>query len=388
MNRPTPPAAAAISTVNPDDHRYMARALALAARGLYSTDPNPRVGCVLVQRGEVVGEGWHARAGEPHAEVLALRAAAERARGATAYVTLEPCCHHGRTPPCSDALIAAGVVRVVAAMTDPNPLVAGQGLAQLRAAGVAVETGVLATEAAALNPGFVSRMRRGRPWLRLKLAMSLDGRTALANGASRWITGEAARRDVQRWRARSSAILTGIDTVLADDPALDVRLPAAEWAEHGAGALRQPARIVLDSRLRLPPAARVLAPSAAVQVFTRDADAPGAAALRAAGATLTAVPADAAGLELGAVLAALGAQAVNELWVEAGPRLSGALLAGGWVDELIVYMAPRLLGDGARALFRLPQWESLADTVELDIDEMRAVGADWRIMARVRQPQA
>lgn len=369
--------------MNADDHRHMARALALAARGLYSTDPNPRVGCVLVRDGEVVGEGWHGRAGEPHAEVFALRAAGARARGATVYVTLEPCCHHGRTPPCSDALIAAGVARVVCAMTDPNPRVAGQGLAQLAAAGSAVETGVLAADAAALNPGFISRMQRGRPWLRLKMAMSLDGRTALANGASQWITGEAARRDVQRWRARSAAIMTGIDTVLADDPLLNVRLPAAEWAQHGSGAVRQPLRVVLDSRLRLPITARLLTVPGEILVFTCAANPAASAALQATGARTTAVSAGKGGVDLGAVLTTLGAKGINELWVEAGPRLGGALTEQGWVDELVLYMAPKLLGDGARGLFRLPEWQALAECIDVRITDMRAVGADWRIMARI-----
>lgn len=371
--------------MNADDHRHMARALTLAARGLYSTDPNPRVGCVLVRDGEVVGEGWHGRAGEPHAEVWALRAAGARARGATAYVTLEPCCHHGRTPPCTDALIAAGVTRVVAAMVDPNPLMAGKGMAQLATAGIAVESGLMGEAAAALNVGFASRMQRGRPWLRLKMAMSLDGRTALAEGASRWITGAAARQDVQRWRARSSAILTGIDTVLADDPALTVRLTPSEWGEHGRGEMRQPLRVILDTRLRLPAAARVLAAPGAAQIFTAARESEQAAALRAAGATVTVLPAGPGGVDLGAVLSALGAQGINELWVEAGPRLGGALIEQGWVDELIIYLAPTLMGDAARGLFRLPRWTSLAECIALRIDDLRAVGDDWRIMARIKR---
>lgn len=371
--------------MNADDHRHMAHALTLAARGLYSTDPNPRVGCVLVRDGEVVGEGWHGRAGEPHAEVWALRVAGERARSATAYVTLEPCCHHGRTPPCTDALIAAGVTRVVAAMIDPNPIMSGKGMAQLAAAGIAVESGFMIEMANALNPGFASRMQRGRPWLRLKMATSLDGRTALANGGSRWITGESARHDVQCWRARSSAILTGIDTVLADDPALTVRLAPDEWAEHGRGELRQPLRVILDTRLRLPVDTRVLVSPGTVQIFTAVVEGEKAAALRAAGAMVTVLPTGPGGVDLGAVLSTLGAQGINELWVEAGPRLGGALLEQGWVDELIIYLAPKLLGDAARGLFRLPQWTSLADCIALRVDELRAVGDDWRIMARIER---
>lgn len=366
----------------------MNQALRLAARGLYSTDPNPRVGCVLVRDGAVVGSGWHGRAGQPHAEVFALREAGERARGATAYVTLEPCCHHGRTPPCGEALIAAGVTRVVAAMADPNPLMAGKGLAQLAAAGIAVESGLLAADAAALNPGFSSRMQRGRPWVRVKSAMSLDGRGALANGVSQWITGAAARHDVQRWRARSSAILTGIGTVLADDPALNVRLSPAEWNEQGEGEIRQPVRVVVDSRLRLPIDARVLRTAGATQVFTCSEDAARAARLREAGATVSVVAPGAGGVDLAALLRALGAQGINEVWVEAGPALSGALLAQGWADELILYLAPALLGDAARGVFQLPQWTALNESLSLNITDVRAVGADWRIMAQINNRTA
>lgn len=245
------------------DYRWMARALTLARRGLYSVDPNPRVGCVLVREGAIVGEGWHERAGEAHAEVIALAAAGRQARGATVYVTLEPCCHYGRTPPCTEALLQAGVARVAAAMRDPNPQVAGQGLAILREAGVAVDCGLLEAEARALNPGFIQRMTQGRPFVRLKLAMSLDGRTALASGESQWLTGEAARQDVQRLRARSSVILTGIGTVLADDPGLNVRLPEVS---------RQPLRVILDSDLRTPPTARTLQLPGSVLIFTAVAD--------------------------------------------------------------------------------------------------------------------
>jgi diaminohydroxyphosphoribosylaminopyrimidine deaminase/5-amino-6-(5-phosphoribosylamino)uracil reductase len=323
---------------NAADYVFMARALQLAERGMYTADPNPRVGCVLVRDGEIVGEGWHCRAGEAHAEVHALRQAGERARGADVYVTLEPCCHHGRTPPCSDALIAAGVARVVAAAADPNPRVAGEGMKQLARAGITVETGLLQGEAERLNRGFLQRMRGGRPWVRCKLAMSLDGRTALANGASQWITGETARRDVQYWRARSSAVMTGIGTVLADDPALTVRLQPPPSAEHGCGdAIRQPLRAVLDTSLRMP----------------------------------------------AQVMQILAKEGINEIWAEAGPTLSGALLRDGLVDELIIYMAPLLMGDMARGLFRLPAFERLSECVALEISEVRAVGRDWRITARV-----
>jgi diaminohydroxyphosphoribosylaminopyrimidine deaminase/5-amino-6-(5-phosphoribosylamino)uracil reductase len=361
------------------DRSYMARALQLARRGLYTTDPNPRVGCVLVRDGEIVGEGWHERAGSAHAEVAALQVAGDRARGAVAFVSLEPCCHQGRTPPCTEALIRAGVRRVVAAMRDPNPQVAGAGLAQLRAAGIDVECGVLEFQARALNPGFVSRLTLGRPWIRSKMAMTLDGRTATAAGQSRWITNAAARQDVQRLRARSSAILTGIGTVLADDPSLTVRLA-------GEGALRAPTRVVLDSHLRIPPSARILDDAAPTVVYCVT-DGPAAEVVSARGAVVHRVAASAAGrIELGTVMQHLAELRCNEVLVEAGPTLSGTLLAEGLVDELVVYMAPRLLGDGARGLFTLPGIGSLEAAVSLDIVEMRAIGDNWRITARVAQP--
>lgn len=265
-----------------DDHRYMTRALELARRGLYTTHPNPRVGCVLVKEGAIVGEGWHVRAGESHAEVLALQQAGDRARGAAVYVTLEPCAHQGRTPPCSEALIRAGVSRVIAAVRDPDPRVAGKGLARLQDAGIETQTGLLAEEARALNAGFFQRLDARRPWVRLKLAMSLDGRTALASGQSHWITGEAARRDVQYWRAQSSAVLTGIGTVLADNPRLNVRL-SGDW--------RQPVRVVLDTRLRISPDARLLGLPGETRIFTASGDAAAIARLTAAGALVEQVPA-------------------------------------------------------------------------------------------------
>ncbi len=303
------------------DAAHMARALRLAARGLYTTDPNPRVGCVIARGGEVVGEGWHQRAGEPHAEVHALRAAGERARGATAYVTLEPCAHHGRTPPCAEALIAAGVRRVVYAVRDPDPRVSGCGARLLTAAGIEVAAGLMEASARAQNRGFLSRLERGRPWVRLKLAASLDGRTALASGESRWITSEAARADVQRLRARASAIMTGIGTVLADDPRLDVRL---------AGQQRQPLRVVLDSALRTPRAARLLAPPGQVLLFTTRSNPSATAELAATGASIEVVAAAAAGLDLAAVMQRLAALEVNELHVECGATLAGRLLAERW----------------------------------------------------------
>lgn len=356
-----------------NDVAWMGRALALAEGGRYSAAPNPMVGCVLVRAGAVVGEGYHRRAGEGHAEVNALLEAGPRARGATAYVTLEPCAHHGRTPPCTQALIGAGVARVVAAMQDPNPQVAGKGLALLRAAGIAVECGLLADEAAALNPGFIKRMQTGRPHVRVKMAQSLDGRSALADGESRWITGPAARADVQRWRARSQAILTGIGTVLADDPQLTVRLPGVD---------RQPLRVVLDSDLALPPTARLLKEPGDTLVATCRADAPQAAALSAAGAQLLTLPPGPGGVDLGGLLEELGRRQCNEVLVEAGPRLAGAFLAAGLADELIVYIAPHLLGQDARPAFELPPVARMQARLDLEPLDVLSFGPDLRLRLR------
>ena len=363
-----------------EDHAFMARALQLARRGLYGTDPNPRVGCVLVREGRIVGEGWHRRAGGPHAEIAALEQAGEQARGATAYVTLEPCCHHGRTPPCTEALAAAGVRRVVAAMVDPDPRVAGKGLQALRAQGIETASGLSAAQAAALNPGYILRMERGRPLVRCKLAATLDGRTATAAGESRWITSAEAREDVHRLRARSSAVLTGIGTVLADDPALTVRLDAPELAALGG---RLPLRVVLDTRLRLPLEARLLREPGEVLVITAHEDMARIGELEARGARVTCVPARDGRVDLEAALRHLARLEVNEVLLEAGPVLAGALLAGGWVDELVCYLAPRLLGDAGRGMFHLPALARLADTIALEINEIRAVGRDWRVTALV-----
>jgi len=356
-----------------DDVAWMRRALALAEGGRYTAAPNPLVGCVLVRDGAVVGEGYHRRAGEGHAEVNALLEAGPRAGGATAYVTLEPCAHHGRTPPCAEALIGAGVARVVAAMQDPNPQVAGKGLALLRVAGIAVDCGLLADQAAALNPGFIKRMQTGRPYVRVKMAQSLDGRSALADGASRWITGPAARADVQRWRARSQAILTGIGTVLADDPQLTVRLPEVDC---------QPLRVVLDSDLKLPLAARLLQEPGDTLVATCLADAPQAAALSAAGAKLLILPTAAGGVDLGALLEELGRRQCNEVLVEAGPRLAGAFLAAGLTDELIVYIAPHLLGHDARPAFELPPVLRMDARLDLEPLDVLSFGPDLRLRLR------
>ncbi len=357
------------------DAKHMARALQLARRGLFTTQPNPRVGCVLVKDDRVVGEGWHERAGEAHAEVNALRAAGEAARGATAYVSLEPCCHQGRTPPCTDALIEAGVRRVVAAMQDPNPSVAGQGAQRLREAGIEVEVGLLAAEAAKLNPGFIARMQRARPYVRTKLAASLDGRTAMASGESKWITGDAARVDVQRWRARSSAMLTGSGTVRIDDPALTVR---------DFIVARQPLRVVVESRREPMPAdARLLQEAGETLVATAGMDPERAHLLRAAGAEVVVLAGEEGRVDLSALLRELAGRGVNEVMVEAGPRLNGALLAQGLVDEIVLYLAPHLMGDTARGLFHLPGLQRLAERIELEMVDVRAVGQDWRVQARV-----
>ncbi len=354
------------------DHQHMARALQLAERGLYTTRPNPRVGCVLVKEGVVVGEGYHRRAGGPHAEVEALQAAGEQARGATAYVSLEPCSHFGRTPPCADALVEAGVARVVAAMEDPNPRVAGQGLRRLQEAGIEVVAGLMAAEAEALNVGFVSRMRRGRPWVRVKLASSLDGRTAMASGESKWITSAAARRDVHRLRARSDAVVTGIGTVLADDPSLTVRdfeLPAA-----GSG---QPLRVVLDRGLRFPAAARMLGCEGETLIVYG----PEAASRDISGAELLRLSRP----DIGAVLELLAQREINEVLVESGPTLAGACVMEGWADELVFYMAPHLMGHDGAPLLRLPGIGSMAERIGLDIIEVRSVGPDLRITAKPSQ---
>ena len=384
------------------DHEFLARALALARRGLFTAHPNPRVGCVLVRDGEIVGEGWHRRAGEPHAEALALDAAGARARGATAYVSLEPCCHFGRTPPCTTALIEAGVVRVVAATRDPDPRVEGRGFERLRAAGieaVLTDSSRLAQAATEINTGFFTRIASGRPFVRLKLAASLDGRTALPDGTSRWITGEEARRDVQRWRARAGALLTGVGTVLADDPRLTVRPADLERRDTGAGPEAPPdpdrlLRVVLDSRLQTPPGATLFASPAPVLVTTGDAAARGARAdaLRAAGAEVLATEAGEAAragngrpdrADPHALLQLLGEREINEVLVECGPTLAGALVEGGLVDELLLYLAPTLLGSGSRPLVELPAPADMASRAALRILESESVGDDLRVRMAV-----
>lgn len=361
----------------------MLHAVQLARRGLYTTDPNPRVGCVLVQHGKIVGEGWHRKAGELHAERIALRDAGAAARGATAYVTLEPCSHHGRTPPCADGLIQAGVSRVVAAMVDPNPLVAGQGLSRLRNAGVQAETGLQQSAAEELNPGFIKRMQTGRPYVRCKLAMSLDGRTAMASGESVWITGGAARRDVQKLRARSSAIITGVGSVLADNPSMNVRLQPSELeGVESSEYLRQPLRVVLDSRLRMPTDSKMLFLEGETFILHGDPNPSRIHALQQAGARLQQVDTNQNGLALDQVMTLLGTKNINEVLIEAGPTLAGAALQEGLIDELVIYMAPSLMGAGARGLFNLPGLERMADRIQLQIRDIRKVGQDFRIIAK------
>ena len=359
------------------DAHYMARAVELARKGHYSTHPNPRVGCVIVRDGQVVGEGWHERAGEPHAEVHALRAAGELARGATAYVTLEPCSHHGRTPPCADALVNAGLARVVAAMQDPNPEVAGRGLQRLQEAGIATDSGVLENEARLLNQGFLKRMEHGMPFVRVKLAMSLDGRTAMASGESQWITGPDARSAVQRLRAQASVVLTGADTVLADDARLTVR--AAELgldAEQTALALsRPPLRVLIDGRLRVPlEAAFFKAGPALVATCVAVEE------QYANGPECLIVPGAEGQVDLRQLLVELAARGVNEVLVEAGPRLAGAFAQQGLVDEYQIFMAGKFLGSSARPLLDWPLAQ-MKDAPALKITEIRAVGDDWRVTA-------
>lgn len=352
----------------------MARALRLAAKGLHTTSPNPRVGCVIVKQGQIIGEGWHERAGRPHAEAIALQAAGSNAKGATAYVTLEPCSHFGKTPPCADALIGVGIKRVVAAMTDPNPLVSGRGLEKLRAAGVEVDVGILADQARELNIGFVSRMERGRPWVRTKIAASLDGKMALMNGASQWITGEDARRDGHRWRARSCAMLTGIGTVLEDDPQLTV---------HMVKTSRQPVRVVVDSRLDIPLSAQILQGAETI-VATISSDELKAQKLRDAGAEILHVSAREEKVDLSALMRELALRGFNEVTVEAGAKLNASLLRAALIDEIVLYQAPVLLGDAARGLFALPEMQALSEKVELRIHDVRMIGQSVRIVTRTQ----
>jgi diaminohydroxyphosphoribosylaminopyrimidine deaminase/5-amino-6-(5-phosphoribosylamino)uracil reductase len=358
-----------------EDHAFMARALALTAKGRDTATPNPNVGCVIVKGGRILGEGWHERAGEPHAEAKALAACAASTEGATAYVTLEPCSHQGRTPPCAQALVAAKVARVVYAVEDPNPQVKGQGAARLRAAGIAVESGLMAAEAEEVHRGFLARMRRGRPWLRIKAAASLDGRTALADGTSQWITGEAARRDVHLLRARSCAMLTGIGTVKRDDPRLTVRhVPCS----------RQPRRLLIDHRLEVPESAKILEGEPPI-VFTVESDPARRRALEARGVEVVDIAADSAKagkLDLMALAQEIGRRGFNEVTVETGAKLNGSLLAAGTIDEIVLYVSPKILGDKALGLFDLPEMTRLEQAIVPRITDVRTVGEDLRITSR------
>lgn len=356
------------------DHALMARALRLAERGAYTARPNPMVGCVIARDGEVVGEGWHQRKGGPHAEVFALEAAGDRARGATAYVSLEPCAHHGSTPPCTEALVGAGVTRVVAAMRDPFPAVDGAGFERLQAAGIAVDHGLMEAQARELNRGFLARVERGRPWLRVKLAMSLDGRTAMASGDSKWISGEASRQDVQRWRARSGALLTGAGTVLADDPQLTVRL------DDGSDFL-PPLRVVLDPGLATVARGRVREGEApTLYIHAPDARLP-----RGLDIDRVSVPVQGTRFDLDAVLRLLAARGINEVQLEAGATLAGAFLDAGLVDELLLYVAPVLLGPRARPLFDGLHIDAMAQRLKMQRIDSTMVGEDFRLLLRPEQ---
>ena len=359
---------------NAYDHEFMSRALRLAKQGLTTTQPNPRVGCVIVKDNQIIGEGWHKKAGEGHAEVNALLQAGAQSQGATAYVTLEPCCHTGRTPPCTDGLIKAGIMRVVAAMEDPNKKVAGQGFQLLKDAGIAVEVGLLEQQAKALNLGFIKRMQHGRPFVRVKMAMSVDGRTAMASGESKWITSEAARLDVQQWRARSCAVLTGIGTVLADNPSLNVRL------ENNRN-LHQSLRVILDSELQIPIESKVLLNANEALIFTQVSDSEKRKALEELGVDVVQVESTEQGLDLNQILEHLAQREINEVMVEAGESLAGSFMAAGLVDELVLYMAPVLMGNQARGLFNLPLVEKMSQKIPLTIQDIRQFGDDIRIIA-------
>lgn len=368
---------------NVSDHRYMARALALAYRGLFTTAPNPRVGCVIVRKGHIVGEGWHERVGCAHAEINALARAGEDAQGATAYLTLEPCCHEGRTPPCTDALIRAGMRRVVVAMSDPNPRIAGGGLKQLAAAGIEVYEGIARNEAEQLNPGFIMRMKHGRPFVRCKIAMSTDGRTAMASGESRWITGSAARRDVQYFRARSSVVLTGSGTVSMDNPSLTVRHEDLE--AHSPPM--QPVRVVLDTSLKIPAQSKLLSPPGRTMIVTGPSRQQPTQHFAKPDVDVIELPTTNERIDLHALMDFLAREEANEVLLEAGPTLNGAMLQAGLIDELVIYVAPVLMGSEARGLFDLPGLERMSQRVGLNVKDIRAVGEDWRITATI-QPSA
>lgn len=354
----------------------MARALTLAERGLYTTAPNPQVGCVIAKDGKVLAEGWHQKAGEPHAEINALnQLEGKTAAGADCYVTLEPCSHTGRTPPCADALIKAGIKRAFIAMADPNPLVSGQGIEKLEQAGITVVTGLLEQQAEALNQGFCQRMRQNRPYIRSKIAMSLDGRTAMASGESQWITSPDARQDVQKLRAQSGAIVTGIGTVLADDPLMTVR--PAQWYPHDQ-AIRQPLKVVVDSRFQIPETAKILSAEGETYIATCSDESKGNIQ------TIKCQHVDNQ-VNLTALMDELAKREINDVLIEAGHQLNGGLLQAGLIDELVIYMAPKLMGNNAKGLFHLPALQKMSECIDLTISDIRAVGSDWRITAKLHQ---
>lgn len=372
-----------INPITQQDQLFMARALRLAEKGLWTTDPNPRVGCVIVSNGKIVGEGWHEVTGEAHAEIHALNQAKEQAHGATCYVTLEPCCHHGRTPPCTDALIKAGIARVVVAMTDPNPIVASKGIEQLLKAGIAVDTGVLSNEAELLNAGFFKRMRYERPFVRCKLGMSLDGRTAMASGESQWITSQDARRDVQALRARSSAVMTGAGTVLADNPKLTVRENELPLHMPKPKKIRQPIRVVVDVHLSMPLDAQMLKLAGKTVIFTASENEYLKAALQQVGVEVITLPRTKHGIDLAVMCKTLATEyEVNEVLLETGATLGGAMLREKLIDEIVLYIAPMFMGNNARALFNLPHIKSLGQHIPLEIKDIRAIGRDWRVTVR------
>ncbi len=372
------------------DYQHMSRALQIAQRGLYSTDPNPRVGCVIIKDNSVLAEGWHQKAGHPHAEIEALKNASENytvadVSGATCYVSLEPCAHHGRTPPCTEALIKAGIRRVVAATIDPNPLVAGKGLQQLNEADIETGSGLMEAQARELNPGFEMRMKQGRPFVRCKLAMSLDGKTALANGQSQWISSDESRMDVQRLRARSSAVMTGIGTVIADDPSMSVRLSgSSEWTKHG----RQPLRVILDSDLEISPDAKILGLPGDVIIFNASECGDKKKQLANLGVEMVSVEAKRGSAFLEYVVRYLAREKeINEVLLETGSTLSGEMLQAGFIDELIIYLAPTLLGQDAKALFQLPLIDNMSDRISLNISDIRTIGKDIRIKATINRKE-
>ncbi|MCW9047623.1 MAG: bifunctional diaminohydroxyphosphoribosylaminopyrimidine deaminase/5-amino-6-(5-phosphoribosylamino)uracil reductase RibD [Gammaproteobacteria bacterium] len=355
-------------TQSSEDNFYMSQALQLAAKGLYSTQPNPRVGCVIVLNNEIIGEGYHQQAGGAHAEIHALNQAGLKAKGATAYVSLEPCSHHGKTPPCADALIKSGISRVVCAMLDPNPLVAGKGLMKLQKAGIKTHSGLMQAEAEDINPGFIKRMKTGLSFVRIKLAMSLDARTAMASGESKWITGSHARFDVQKLRARSSVVLTGSGTVIADDPSMNVRITAQELKTD---IIHQPLRCIIDSQLKVSTSSKIFQQPGETLVFsTKQAE------------HVITLPEKNNKLDLEAVLKYLAVERqANEVHVEAGNELCGALLDQQLVDEIVLYMAPHIMGDSAKGLFHLPNLNNMSERIDLEIKDIRSIGKDWRITA-------